>query len=642
MRIYTMLILLLAISFINGAKLIDEKTIFNEIKIDTNLISYSQDNGYLKCENQNKKIKIYKFNKDGKKEWVNTIDDNISYEAKYIKSFDDFFLIVGKIDENSEIFIINGDNKKRIFWKKRYKVKKLKNRFSIERSSDGFLIANLTQKSKLWLMKIDLEGNKIWEKIINKRFLNKKIFLSIYQDNYFLALNYSYLKRYNIKLFNLDANGTILWEKSISKKRKSIEISSLLATKNYLYLADYSLSKILEARIYKFDYSGKKIWEEKFLQHKINKMRADNSDIIISGRVNDIKLFTKYLFVAKINSDGVKLWENRDRYYKLDFPLEIKKSDNNLVIFGISDYSTIDILNLNENKIIRDNIKFRIIDVIAENNATNLEKFLESYLFDLNSIEYKREKLLYYGLKTNNLDIIKILYNHNLSTKKAYKGFFFSSPIFQIIKQKKINYPLLEYMLNRGVDINKRDINNKYTPLAYAIKIKNNRLAKFLIEHNASINIGEEEKNPLILSIITKNREMFDYLIKNGAKSDIIFSSKLLFKDLSSISPNSIFAYKIKRVKKRRKIKTLKSINRKYPKIPIEDTFIKVTRDDDNKTRVYFILEDENKIEEKKIDINSSKILDINISDINETNVSIDNNNSKNLKKEIKRYLYRF
>jgi len=206
--------------------------------------------------------------------------------------------------------------------------------------------------------------------------------------------------------------------------------------------------------------------------------------------------------------------------------------------------------------------RLKIVKMV-KSDGESLRRYLENHSFDLNKIIYKKKTLLTLAIENNNLQNLKILLEFGLKVDKT-------KPINSFSHWYKFKINLLEFMLNQKYTFSKKD-KKGYTPIALSIVYSNISLTEFLIAQKQNIDEGTGRKNPLILSIITKNRDIFDILIASGAKTKNIKSS-YLFSKIEN---------------KGQKIITLKSQNENLPDIPILGTYLKIVKEK-YETRVFF------------------------------------------------------
>lgn len=80
-------------------------------------------------------------------------------------------------------------------------------------------------------------------------------------------------------------------------------------------------------------------------------------------------------------------------------------------------------------------------------------------------------------------------------------------------------------LLVNGVDSNAQNIlmiDNIFTPLTYAVSLRNEKVIDLLLEHGANIDLDKNGFNPLFMAVYENNQNMVTKLIELGAEADYI------------------------------------------------------------------------------------------------------------------------
>ncbi len=86
----------------------------------------------------------------------------------------------------------------------------------------------------------------------------------------------------------------------------------------------------------------------------------------------------------------------------------------------------------------------------------------------------------------------------------------------------------MEYLLNKGVDVNSKKSEN-FPPIMHALTKNNFEALKKLVEYDVNLDIISKGIYPLLIPIKNENIEIMKYLLENGADVNI--------KDMSGYSP---------------------------------------------------------------------------------------------------------
>jgi len=252
-------------------------------------------------------------------------------------------------------------------------------------------------------------------------------------------------------------------------------------------------------------------------------------------------------YISKQDWDSIiKIIKEND-----DIDLNIRDESNNYLIQFIIIYNKIDLIDI----FIEKKCKIDIIDTdgkcllyyaIKYNYYKLIEKLLEINYIGFPIIELKDKNKNYpihYAIMFNNYKILELLLSKNTNVNiKDGNG---NTPLMNAIRIK--NYKIIEYLLsnekininstnnvgetalhiacsnekesivelllqNKDININVQDLENKYTPLMYAVSLNNFNITNLLLE-NPSIN--------LLLQDVT-GETAYHHAITQDANEDII------------------------------------------------------------------------------------------------------------------------
>ena len=118
-----------------------------------------------------------------------------------------------------------------------------------------------------------------------------------------------------------------------------------------------------------------------------------------------------------------------------------------------------------------------------------------------------------------------------------------NNQLFDAVKEDKTTAADINAILDRGADINARDM-NQFTPLFWASMINNVKVAMALIERGADVNvINVDQRTPLHYTCMTGNMELTMALIEKGADihaRDIGQNTPLHYACMKSILPKEL------------------------------------------------------------------------------------------------------
>jgi ankyrin repeat protein len=142
---------------------------------------------------------------------------------------------------------------------------------------------------------------------------------------------------------------------------------------------------------------------------------------------------------------------------------------------------------------------------------------------DVNINEFSSFPLISLTVRKNNFEMTKYLlkYGVNVNVVDDTGNTPFS------IAYVNTYYPIMELLLENGADINCKNI--KHDLLTPLLDCTSNRvnftMIKFLVEHDADVNVKDKEgRPPLFFAIYYKKLEIVKYLVEHGAS--LIFNNK--------------------------------------------------------------------------------------------------------------------
>lgn len=171
----------------------------------------------------------------------------------------------------------------------------------------------------------------------------------------------------------------------------------------------------------------------------------------------------------------------------------------------------------NENVLYKGNIQPFLFVACMIGNVEEINKLIEKGGI-INQVYYLGNALHYALLYNNTEEVAEFLIQNGVNfDDKDKQGF---TPLIHACYNQYEN--IVDMLLDRNVNVNP-DGGHGRTALNIALKTRNNSIAKKLIYKRAYI---DGDKNsygeiPLTITVSTKNKEMYDYLIELGADKNI-------------------------------------------------------------------------------------------------------------------------
>ena len=215
----------------NG-ELIWEKTFGGDENDQGNSIIETSDDGYAITGSTESKgngkqdLWVLKLDRDGELQWEKTFGGEENDQGKIILQKDNkHFIVAGWTESHGIIFadywLLEIDQTGQLIWDKTYggdDIDKI-NALTIDRDNNllalGITWSMGTGGKDAWVVKLDPEGNLVWEKLLGGNQDDELYQIISDKDDYFL-IGYSYSKGAGGKdawLVKLDDNGDLQWEK---------------------------------------------------------------------------------------------------------------------------------------------------------------------------------------------------------------------------------------------------------------------------------------------------------------------------------------------------------------------------------------------------------------------------------------------
>jgi len=297
-------------------------------------------------------------------------NSNYEYEVgDIIKTSDNKLLIVGQREVIGkfirEAWAVKLDAYGNKIWEKTFSGIGYAYANSIIQSGDnGFIIAGYTEpqdsyKDEAWIIKIDAMGNKVWEQkysIDDDLFINSIIRT---KDGGLCAVGYTYLKGSNgytdAWIIKLDKNGNKIWEKFYGGKHND-KFDSVVQTKDgrFYVVGPTYLDNVDDygAWIMALDRNGNKIFEKTYRKTVLYSIIQTKDNGLIAVGYKYSKKSHSDGWIIKLNRNGNKIWEKtyggsqEDQFRKI-----IQTKDNGLIAVGhtSSGFSGVWVIKLDKN-----------------------------------------------------------------------------------------------------------------------------------------------------------------------------------------------------------------------------------------------------------------------------------------------------
>ncbi len=274
-----------------------------------------------------KDIYILKIDKKGNKIWEKTFggpkDD---YAYSIIKGKNGYIIIGGTRsfgEGNSDVLVLKINEGGEILWYKTFGGKGFEEGWRIEKDKreENYVIVGRTTsfgrgQYDFYLIKIDENGNMIWEKTFGGKGSDYGYDICTTSDGKYVAvgISNSFSETQDIYVIKIDKNGNLIWEKTFGGKGFDYAYSLAYSGDGYIIVGNSnSFSETPDLYILKINQKGEKIWEKiyggkgydtGFYIRKIGK-----NEYLIVGGSNSSGAGNSDLFIVKINKEGERIYE---------------------------------------------------------------------------------------------------------------------------------------------------------------------------------------------------------------------------------------------------------------------------------------------------------------------------------------------
>ena len=220
---------------------------------------------------------IVRFDNEGNQLWNHTYSENAGVEFRYVSSLQDGYLLVGNTflsSGNIDGYVMKLDTQGNPIWNVTLKASDGINKlFSGVPDGNDLIVAGLTQpqtnstNSHAWILKLDSNGNLVWNKTFGDSVESAARAVTLTQDNCYVAAGYVDLGgngNYDFLALKLDVNGNLLWNKTFGGQQ-SDKAYTITSSVNSCVLAGDTRSKgsgDCDAWIIKIDLNGNLLWDQ--------------------------------------------------------------------------------------------------------------------------------------------------------------------------------------------------------------------------------------------------------------------------------------------------------------------------------------------------------------------------------------------
>jgi hypothetical protein len=206
------------------------------------------DGGYIITGNHGGNIPVLKINHEGIEEWNKTFGAGVGQSV--IETNDGNYVIAG---DDARVFKVSSDGESKLWDYNTYGSGNLR---SIIETNDGGLIAAGQTGNNGWVLRLDSEGNKLWDKSYGGN--TSDIAFSIFQtnDGGYVVGGAIGIENNDFWIFKLNSEGDQLWQKSYGNGGTDIAYSAQQTTDLGFIIAGYTSTSGGDAWVLKLDLNG--------------------------------------------------------------------------------------------------------------------------------------------------------------------------------------------------------------------------------------------------------------------------------------------------------------------------------------------------------------------------------------------------
>uniref|UniRef100_A0A7C3RML4 Lipoprotein n=1 Tax=Dictyoglomus thermophilum TaxID=14 RepID=A0A7C3RML4_DICTH len=267
-------------------------------------------------------VYILKLSEEGEKEWEKTYG-GLNYEEAHIvqKTYDGGYIVAGYANR---IYVIKLDSNGEKEWERSFGDNWHDEAFYIHQTKDwgyiivGFKYSYETQNGSVYLIKIDRNGNKEWEKSYSDNLDTIAYSMCEASDGGYIIVGRTLLlgNGWDIYVLKVDDKGNKIWSKNIGRSGDD-EAYSVQGMDDGGYLVAGATTSLglgnYDAYFLKINPYGEKVWEKAYGGTQIDKIyslqKTIEGNYIAVGETNSFGAGGSDVYILKIDKNGDKLWE---------------------------------------------------------------------------------------------------------------------------------------------------------------------------------------------------------------------------------------------------------------------------------------------------------------------------------------------
>ena len=241
---------------------------------------------------------LVRVDEDGNEMWERVYGGSEEDGIYDILKIENAFILAGKTESfghgGYDAWLLEVDEEGNEIWNKTYGGEKNEVAYSICRTTDGYIIAGITESFghggyDAWLLKVDKEGNEIWNKTYGGELGDYIYSIEEVTAGYVMAgTKMTPHLDYDAWLLKVDKEGNEIWEKTYGGAGDEIAADASFTGDGYVIAGNLLIfeEQISDAFIIKTDGEGNEIWNNTYggaYMDTFNSIMAINDGYVAAG-----------------------------------------------------------------------------------------------------------------------------------------------------------------------------------------------------------------------------------------------------------------------------------------------------------------------------------------------------------------------
>ncbi len=296
----------------------------------------------------NSLIVNYNIDEEENGEWSKIYSIGIAYHILEIK---DGYIVTGgcqtKGGEYFDVYLLKIDEEGNEIWNRSYGGWEEDFGEKVIETEDGYIIGGYTESygkggADFWIIKVDKEGNEIWNKTYGGNRTDFGIDIIKTMDNCYVMVGVT--ETLDMKgdawLIKLDSEGKQIWNRTYGTYGEVDYAHSILETEDGYLICGFTSSyesKEWDTWLIKIDKEGNEIWNKTYGFWNMewgNKLLKLNDGYLIMGETDSTPTGWNDIWLIKIDKEGNEIWNKTYGGSGVETGFDIKETKDGFIISG--------------------------------------------------------------------------------------------------------------------------------------------------------------------------------------------------------------------------------------------------------------------------------------------------------------------